>query len=596
MKTLGDAMWVWVRESGDETPWSEETLYTPPTIITGDTPLVDTTAGNDSTLHITLVTNGYDTPTALQLKDLTVDAWHCGSSDPAYQELPAFLGTAELSPDIVDFGYAAPGTTEGRWLTVTNTGTGLASGWVQVSPPFSVVGSNIYRVEAQESTRVTLRFEPDTADETYDEEILVIGASVEEVRAVGHTMASDPAIVSGVRINELVPWNTSGWRDTQGDYLDWIELYNTNDVATNLQNWQLTNGATACYLPDITLAPQGYLIVYATTDMLGSLGEIRVGFELDEVNGGYVALHAPDGTLVSSVAYPGCDEPNWSYSCSGDSSGEKTAELTWGFSFPSTPAKSNEDTELGALIANYAPIPYSLGVYMKWSEARSCLRLAGENITTLGWKEGEVQMKEITVYDRLGNPSTIKVRTVPRDWPLADVALDTFWLNRHLMKRYKMFIYYGHGNYPDDEPSAHIRVYEPLGEEENPLAKWLKGDNLKNAAHFRGTSFQMAYLNACMVGKDSQLREAIKADLLIAWDNELSVIQANYFDKRFWEIVTTTCGGASAAGYQAYVESDGRYWWHYALLPGAPGAPKLVVESEDSEAASFLPVPVECNP
>ena len=72
-----------------------------------------------------------------------------------------------------------------------------------------------------------------------------------------------------VIINEFLASNvsTNGLRDEDGQLQDWIELYNRGASPVNLNGWSLTDDATQpnmWLLPAVTLAPNQYLIVFAS--------------------------------------------------------------------------------------------------------------------------------------------------------------------------------------------------------------------------------------------------------------------------------------------------------------------------------------------
>ncbi len=69
-----------------------------------------------------------------------------------------------------------------------------------------------------------------------------------------------------VLINEIQSSNISTVRDQFGEFDDWIELYNAGNTTINLSGYSLTDDATKPLLfqfPDISLAPQSYLLVFA---------------------------------------------------------------------------------------------------------------------------------------------------------------------------------------------------------------------------------------------------------------------------------------------------------------------------------------------
>lgn len=78
------------------------------------------------------------------------------------------------------------------------------------------------------------------------------------------TMVTDGALI----INEICPKPMSGYRDSDGELCDWIELYNTTDSPVSLDNYALSNKANKPLLwrfPEgAMVAPHGYYIVYCS--------------------------------------------------------------------------------------------------------------------------------------------------------------------------------------------------------------------------------------------------------------------------------------------------------------------------------------------
>ena len=66
----------------------------------------------------------------------------------------------------------------------------------------------------------------------------------------------------GLVITEILSLNRSGLQDEDGEYSDWIELYNNSDTAINLSGYKLTDDLedlTKWEFPDVTLGPRRYL-------------------------------------------------------------------------------------------------------------------------------------------------------------------------------------------------------------------------------------------------------------------------------------------------------------------------------------------------
>jgi hypothetical protein len=68
-------------------------------------------------------------------------------------------------------------------------------------------------------------------------------------------------------INEIMSSNTSAVMDEDGDYSDWLEIYNYGSVPVNLNGYGLSDDSSLPYMwifPDITLEPDDYLLVFAS--------------------------------------------------------------------------------------------------------------------------------------------------------------------------------------------------------------------------------------------------------------------------------------------------------------------------------------------
>ena len=113
-----------------------------------------------------------------------------------------------------------------------------------------------------------------------------------------------------VMISELVASNDHGLRDDDSDRSDWVELFNSGDLAAHLEGWYLTDDANDLQkwrFPDVTLDPGQFLVVFASgKDRTEPLRPLHTNFRLD-VDGEYLSLVEPDGMTVAfeySPSYP----------------------------------------------------------------------------------------------------------------------------------------------------------------------------------------------------------------------------------------------------------------------------------------------------
>lgn len=116
----------------------------------------------------------------------------------------------------------------------------------------------------------------------------------------------DEPAESDVVINELLPVNTTIMPDQDGEYDDWIELYNLSGSVKDISGYFLSDNKdhfSKWEFPSGTTIPgNGYLIIWADDDS-AQVG-LHANFKLSSL-GEEVLLSAPDGTLQDKVIYPG---------------------------------------------------------------------------------------------------------------------------------------------------------------------------------------------------------------------------------------------------------------------------------------------------
>lgn len=110
-------------------------------------------------------------------------------------------------------------------------------------------------------------------------------------------------------INEIMAINDSSIKDEDGDYSDWIELYNGSSDDISLAGWSLTDDPEKpgkWYFPVITLKKGEYLIVFASSkNRRQPAYELHTNFKLSG-EGEYLALLDPSGSVRSGFVpeYP----------------------------------------------------------------------------------------------------------------------------------------------------------------------------------------------------------------------------------------------------------------------------------------------------
>ena len=108
-------------------------------------------------------------------------------------------------------------------------------------------------------------------------------------------------------ITEIMAVNNSTLADEDGDYSDWLEIYNSGDMAVDLDGWYLTDDDDALdkwSFPPLTLQPLQYVIVFASDKNRSVAGnELHANFKLSG-SGEYLALVQPDGFTIAHEYAP----------------------------------------------------------------------------------------------------------------------------------------------------------------------------------------------------------------------------------------------------------------------------------------------------
>ncbi|MCF7975121.1 MAG: CotH kinase family protein [Phycisphaerae bacterium] len=108
-------------------------------------------------------------------------------------------------------------------------------------------------------------------------------------------------------ITEFAAVNTSGLQDEDGDFSDWIEIYNADQAPASLLGWYLTNNfedPSQWEFPDVIVPGQGFVVVFASgKDRQDPAASLHTNFKLNR-DGEYLALVHPDGVTVASEFAP----------------------------------------------------------------------------------------------------------------------------------------------------------------------------------------------------------------------------------------------------------------------------------------------------
>lgn len=177
--------------------------------------------------------------------------------------------------------------------------------------------------------------------------ILILGAN--QIFSKRQGQAASDLIIS-----EFMAVNGTGLTDEDGDFSDWIEIYNRGSQPVNLSGWSLTDDPQQLEkwpFPDLSLGSGQYLLVFASGKDRQS-GQLHTNFKLNRA-GEFLGLYnVLEERVMDSVA------PGYPEQLSDVSYGRVGSELTFNFLANPTPGSPNDPTL--AYAGTAAPVQFSV--------------------------------------------------------------------------------------------------------------------------------------------------------------------------------------------------------------------------------------------
>ena len=154
------------------------------------------------------------------------------------------------------------------------------------------------------------------------------------------------ALAQDLAINEVMASNDNIIADADGDYEDWIEIYNYGTTPINLDGFGLSDDNTDLFqwtFPAYVIQPGEYLLIWASDKNISTLGqELHTNFKIS-AGGEDVFLTDDQGNIVDTAPETELDT-DVSLGRQPDGTG------SWLFFYTPTPGASNVGTGLAQLM------------------------------------------------------------------------------------------------------------------------------------------------------------------------------------------------------------------------------------------------------
>lgn len=136
---------------------------------------------------------------------------------------------------------------------------------------------------------------------------IIVGLFIVAITLVIIFRQDDSFIKSGgLFINEIVASNSYTYKDNDGEYSDYIELYNSNNYDINLEGYRLTDSlyeVNKWRFPNITISAHEYLVIFASgKNKCKEKVKCHVNFKLNS-EGETISLIDDTGNIISRVSF-----------------------------------------------------------------------------------------------------------------------------------------------------------------------------------------------------------------------------------------------------------------------------------------------------
>ncbi|TVQ09338.1 MAG: hypothetical protein EA364_14205 [Balneolaceae bacterium] len=222
-------------------------------------------------------------------------------------------------------------------------------------------------------------------------------------------VTEEPVMARQVVLNEIMASNSITIADDDGDFSDWIELYNSGAAPVNLLGYGLSDDYDTPFrwtFPDVTIGAGEYLLVWASNkDRREPAGPLHTNFAIS-ASGEEILITAPGGTRIDELA-PVPIPTGISLGRQPDGTGE------WLYFEEPTPGESNTGTGFEALLE---PVVFSHQGGFYSSDITLTLDSPDENVRIVYTIDGSVPDENaieytvpITITDRSAEPNVISM-------------------------------------------------------------------------------------------------------------------------------------------------------------------------------------------
>jgi hypothetical protein len=304
--------------------------------------------------------------------------------------------------------------------------------------------------------------------------------------AITIILSAFPLFSQSPVINELMPANLSTIADEDGEYTDWIEIYNPSGSSINLNGYFLSddeNNNVKWNFPNISIASHSFLIVFASGKDRSNPGEqLHTNFKLKS-SGDPVILSNPQGVIINQITPdPIPTDISFGRKPDGDSS--------WYFFDDPTPGSANNSLGYSG-IADHPEFsidggPYTGSVSIDLISSVPQSQIFYTNDGSIPTTNSLLYTSSISVSET----KVIRAKVFADDLLSSNTVTNTYFINENILlpvisvstnpenlwdEEFGIYVlgdsaepdfpYHGANFWQDWEKPIHIEMYEPNGSE-----------------------------------------------------------------------------------------------------------------------------------
>ncbi|HEY85291.1 MAG TPA: hypothetical protein G4N96_09300, partial [Chloroflexi bacterium] len=227
-------------------------------------------------------------------------------------------------------------------------------------------------------------------------------------------------------INEFVAVNRTGLVDEDGDYSDWIELYNAVQNSVNLSGWSLTDdpkNPNKWRFPDITLRGGDYLLVFASAkNRRDPNSPLHANFKLNR-KGEYLALYNIFSEQLSTM-----DASPFPAQFKDTAYGRRGDEASYGYLNSPTPGQANAESLAWQGIVSDLAFSFQRGFYDEAIAVELFTATPGASIyyTTDGSEPGEMSGALYTKAIPITNTTLLRAAAYKSNFHPSPIATHSY--------------------------------------------------------------------------------------------------------------------------------------------------------------------------